>query len=69
VVDFGDLSGMGPLGARLMNAWLALFHVTPRAEILRRLESMEHGMTLDVLPVRYAFIWRGESTAARSLAV
>ena len=33
VVDFGDLEGMPALFARGLKAWLAKFHVTPRAEM------------------------------------
>jgi hypothetical protein len=62
VVDFGDLSGLGPLAAGLMRRWLRLFHVTPRTEILQTLEtrSSGHGTVgrLALLPGRYAFIWK-----------
>jgi S-adenosylmethionine-diacylgycerolhomoserine-N-methlytransferase len=33
VVDFGDLAGMPRPLARLLEGWLARFHVTPRAEM------------------------------------
>ena len=62
VVDFGDLSGLGPLAAGLMQRWLRLFHVTPRIEILRSLENRSNGPgtagRLALLPGRYAFIWK-----------
>jgi S-adenosylmethionine-diacylgycerolhomoserine-N-methlytransferase len=62
VVDFGDLAGLGPAGRRLMFAWLHLFHVEPRTEILRGLEAADakihHGTNdLRIVPGRYAFLW------------
>lgn len=63
VVDFGDLKGLPPLGERALRAWLALFHVAPREELLRTIEKGGSGDTkLDLLAGRYAFIW----TAGRS---
>lgn len=62
VVDFGDLSGLGPLFAGLLRAWLRQFHVEPRVEILRGLESHvaanDHsGNDLRILFARYAFVF------------
>jgi len=60
VVDFGDLTGLGWLGQRVMRAWLALFHVSPRVEFLAALERVTQnrgGLTL--LPGRYAFLFSG----------
>ena len=34
VVDFGDLTGLGPAFAGAHGAWLRLFHVKPRVEFL-----------------------------------
>jgi S-adenosylmethionine-diacylgycerolhomoserine-N-methlytransferase len=64
VVDFGDLTGLGALGRSLLGAWLKIFHVSPRVEILQKLESTvskkEGGNSrLALLPARYAFLWRG----------
>jgi S-adenosylmethionine-diacylgycerolhomoserine-N-methlytransferase len=64
IVDFADLSGLGPLGARLLLAWLALFHVRPRAELIAQIEpKAEKNATnrgenplLRMLPGRYAFL-------------
>jgi S-adenosylmethionine-diacylgycerolhomoserine-N-methlytransferase len=61
VVDFGDLTGLGPAGARLMRTWLKLFHVEPRVEILRALElaigkTGRNDRRLSILPGRYAFV-------------
>jgi len=67
VVDFGDLMGLGRVGRKALLAWLALFHVEPRVEILRRLEHTgpEKGTQdndLWIVPGRYAFLWRGRKT-------
>jgi S-adenosylmethionine-diacylgycerolhomoserine-N-methlytransferase len=60
VVDFGDLAGLGPLGAGLLRRWLSLFHVEPRVEILRALERRTGDSgRIAVLPGRYAFVWSG----------
>jgi S-adenosylmethionine-diacylgycerolhomoserine-N-methlytransferase len=72
IVDFGDLTGLGSFGGKLLGAWLKIFHVSPRIEILRRLEevvpyqSTQSGH-LDLLPGRYAFLWRGGSEAIEQL--
>ncbi|MDE2133107.1 MAG: class I SAM-dependent methyltransferase [Alphaproteobacteria bacterium] len=55
VVDFGDLTGLGRAGRALLLAWLGLFHVTPRAELLHTLEGTA-GASLHFLPGRYAFL-------------
>jgi S-adenosylmethionine-diacylgycerolhomoserine-N-methlytransferase len=55
VVDFGDLTGLGRLGRAAMLAWLALFHVAPRVELLASLERQK-GAALRFLPGRYAFL-------------
>jgi S-adenosylmethionine-diacylgycerolhomoserine-N-methlytransferase len=59
VVDFGDLTGLGRIGERTLRAWLALFHVSPRTELLQTFESEienERSRNLKILPGRYAFI-------------
>jgi S-adenosylmethionine-diacylgycerolhomoserine-N-methlytransferase len=60
-VDFGDLTGFGRAGIALMRAWLNLFHVTPRLEILAALTEAEAQNSksmnnLYMLSGRYAFI-------------
>lgn len=55
VVDFGDLAGLGAAGREILLAWLGLFHVTPRAELLHALEQGVSG-SLRLLPGRYAFL-------------
>ena len=61
VVDFGDLTGLGPIAERLLRLWLGLFHVAPREELLRTLEK-RHSGGLRLLAGRYAFVW----TASRA---
>jgi S-adenosylmethionine-diacylgycerolhomoserine-N-methlytransferase len=56
IVDFGDLTGLGGLARAAMMAWLHLFHVAPREELLARLEH-EPGAALRFLPGRYAFLF------------
>ncbi len=61
-VDFADLTGLGNFGARLMKSWLALFHVTPREEIVKTLEHAKalynkDKCSLRLLPGRYAFLF------------
>jgi S-adenosylmethionine-diacylgycerolhomoserine-N-methlytransferase len=60
VVDFGDLKGLGHLGERLLRAWLGLFHVAPREELLQAIEqggSRQIAGRLRILAGRYAFLW------------
>jgi S-adenosylmethionine-diacylgycerolhomoserine-N-methlytransferase len=56
IVDFGDLKGLGPLIESVLRAWLRLFHVAPRDQLLTTLEKefvAADGLVL--LPGRYAF--------------
>jgi len=55
VVDFGDLAGLGGAGRAILLAWLGLFHVTPRVELLHAFEQDASG-SLRLLPGRYAFL-------------
>jgi S-adenosylmethionine-diacylgycerolhomoserine-N-methlytransferase len=55
VVDFGDMTGLGRLGRAFLLAWLRLFHVAPRAELLQDFER-HAGCNLRLLPGRYAFL-------------
>ncbi|MGB8366545.1 MAG: class I SAM-dependent methyltransferase [Rhizomicrobium sp.] len=73
VVDFGDLTGLGPLAAAMLRGWLRLFHVEPRVEILHELEikaqqqSLKSGQ-LSLLPARYAFLWNCSKAGAEDFA-
>lgn len=55
VVDFGDLKGLGRAGRVILLAWLRLFHVAPREELLHTIEREPQG-SLRLLPGRYAFL-------------
>ena len=73
VVDFGDLAGLGRAGRALMLSWLNLFHVEPRTEILRGLETMNSenrhiDNDLRIVFGRYAFLWRGDKSQVLSAA-
>lgn len=73
VVDFGDLTGLGRLGAACLRRWLALFHVEPRVEILHGVEAQLAGnkpgdSELWVSPARYAFLWRCSREKAEAFA-
>jgi len=55
IADFGDLKGLGQPVELILRAWLCLFHVAPREELLTSLEvSLEKELAL--LPGRYAFV-------------
>ncbi len=74
VVDFGDLTGLGRLGAACLRGWLGLFHVEPRVEILHGVEGQSAGNIGDgselwVSPARYAFLWRCSKARAQSFAL
>jgi S-adenosylmethionine-diacylgycerolhomoserine-N-methlytransferase len=60
VVDFGDLKGLWPPFSRALRAWLRLFHVAPREELLAAMErgGRDSDCSLFVLPGRYAFVFR-----------
>ncbi len=62
IVDFGDLTGLGPVVERALRAWLGLFHVAPRIELLHTFEQGVRGQRLGnlrVLAGRYAFLMSG----------
>ncbi len=70
VVDFGDQRALWPVARRSLRAWLALFHVTPRDELLGALESKggpSEGYSLHVLPGRYAFVLKAAPGAIAGL--
>jgi len=55
IVDFGDLGGLSRVGKAILLAWLRLFHVAPRVELLQGFERDSSG-SLRLLPGRYAFL-------------
>jgi len=58
IVDFGDLATLP--GRVALFAWLRLFHVAPRTELLTALErDVRHIGRLKLLPGRYAFHYSG----------
>jgi S-adenosylmethionine-diacylgycerolhomoserine-N-methlytransferase len=70
VVDFGDQRTLWPIARRGLRTWLALFHVTPRDELLGALEAKgvaQAGYALHVLPGRYAFVLKAAPAAVASL--
>lgn len=68
-VDFGDLTGLGRIFAKLLRWWLHRFHVEPRVEILQNVERcLPSGAGLRILFARYAFILRGGKESILQLA-
>lgn len=70
VVDFGDQKTLWPVARRGLRAWLSLFHVTPRDELLGALETkagQQTGYALHVLPGRYAFVLKAAPGAIAAL--
>lgn len=71
VVDFGDLRGLDPATAALLRAWLHLFHVHPRAELLHQAEAVVQNCPdcgLKILFGRYAFVFEAGSSALDEMA-
>lgn len=57
IVDFGDLNGLARPARTALLAWLGLFHVAPRAELLGILETASARCErFRILPGRYAFL-------------
>jgi len=74
VVDFGDFAGLAWPLAGLLRAWLRLFHVEPRIEILQGIEVRVGGIALEnkdlgVFPGRYAFVWNCDRKGIASLSL
>jgi S-adenosylmethionine-diacylgycerolhomoserine-N-methlytransferase len=70
VVDFGDLRSLWPLASTALRAWLRLFHVAPRDELLTLLEAGAQGRpgcALHLLPGRYAFVLKSIPDAVAGL--
>jgi S-adenosylmethionine-diacylgycerolhomoserine-N-methlytransferase len=72
VVDFGDLRSLWPLASAALRAWLRLFHVAPRDELLNLLERSAQaspGWALHLLPGRYAFVLKATPAAIAGAAI
>ncbi len=71
IVDFGDLKGLLRPAERGLRAWLRLFHVAPRDELL---SAIERGLTagdspaLHLVKGRYAFILKASPDQIRRIA-
>jgi S-adenosylmethionine-diacylgycerolhomoserine-N-methlytransferase len=70
VVDFGDLRALWPAAAQALRAWLKLFHVAPRDELLAMLEAGRScsDARLALLPGRYAFVFKANPGVIMKLA-
>jgi S-adenosylmethionine-diacylgycerolhomoserine-N-methlytransferase len=70
LVDFGDLKGLPRPMRRALLAWLKLFHVEPRDELLGALEeNSEKFDEFQVLTGRYAFILASRADGLAGTAV
>ena len=70
VVDFGDLRSLWPVASAALRAWLRLFHVAPRDELLTLLEERAQacpGCAIHLLPGRYAFVLKAIPAAVADL--
>ncbi len=58
IVDFGDFGGLWPPARRALRAWLKLFHVAPREELIAGIEKALGTSGLCHMKGRYAFLLR-----------
>jgi S-adenosylmethionine-diacylgycerolhomoserine-N-methlytransferase len=71
VVDFGDLKALWPVANKALRAWLRLFHVMPRDELLGALESdarNRQDCRLRIWPGRYAFVLKTSPAGIANIA-
>jgi S-adenosylmethionine-diacylgycerolhomoserine-N-methlytransferase len=71
LVDFADFGALWPWAAGSLRFWLRLFHVTPRDELVLKLQQLANGRqdcTLDLLSGRYAFVFKASIGAIADLA-
>jgi len=71
VVDFGDLRALPSFASNALRAWLRLFHVAPRDQLLSWLESgiqTREKCYLRVWPGRYAFVMKANPAAIAGLS-
>ena len=64
IVDFGQQEGLPAICHRLLGAWLAKFHVTPRATLKTALQAAaaRHGATLRFETVARGYAWHAVLT-------
>nr|WP_210282823.1 class I SAM-dependent methyltransferase [Rhizobium sp. BK049] len=68
IVDFGQQEGLPPWFRRMLQAWLAKFHVTPRADLQEVLEAQaeEHNARFSFETVGGGYAWRAAIISRRS---
>ncbi|MBX5131328.1 methyltransferase domain-containing protein [Rhizobium lentis] len=68
IVDFGQQEGLPPWVRRMLQAWLAKFHVTPRADLQEVLEAQaeEHNARFSFETVGGGYAWRAAIISRRS---
>ncbi|QSY93226.1 class I SAM-dependent methyltransferase [Rhizobium bangladeshense] len=68
IVDFGQQEALPRWFRSILQAWLAKFHVTPRADLREVLEaqSREHGAQLSFETVGGGYAWRAAIISRRS---
>jgi S-adenosylmethionine-diacylgycerolhomoserine-N-methlytransferase len=69
IVDFGDMKTLWPPAARSLRAWLRLFQVTPRDELLSGVEQQQNAgqIRAHCLAGRYAFVLKASPSAIINL--
>jgi S-adenosylmethionine-diacylgycerolhomoserine-N-methlytransferase len=68
IVDFGDFGGLTPAAARALRAWLGLFHVAPRNELIEAVELALGPAALHHIGGRYAFLLQAKPEQIRRIA-
>ncbi|ANK86523.1 MULTISPECIES: class I SAM-dependent methyltransferase [unclassified Rhizobium] len=68
IVDFGQQEGLPRWFRRMLQTWLAKFHVTPRADLQEILEAQaeEHNARLSFETVGGGYAWRAAIISRRS---
>ncbi|ARQ10953.1 SAM-dependent methyltransferase protein [Rhizobium etli] len=68
IVDFGQQEGLPRWFRRMLQAWLAKFHVTPRADLQQVLDAQaqEHNARLSFETVGGGYAWRAVISSRRS---
>lgn len=61
IVDFGQQEALPRWFGQALHAWLARFHVTPRAGLPAALErcARKHGATTTLVPLYHGYAWQG----------